>query len=204
MVDVFFTCSGWGNSTTVDYHYQAKRHDEERFSTAWTRFPIFSFHRTFQTDYPYHLLTKFLSCIYTSNPPNTIYPISIIQASTFPMEQQENIFVYVEITKEFLFRDAMRHTNGKLSYPELQASFMPNDLNYVCKENIPIFTHVPNDNSESTLIHPSTISLPYNVCEQRILTLDQTYWIPLHFCNEWLFTTLTRELFTVLCGTEKF
>jgi hypothetical protein len=35
-------------------------------------------------------------------------------------------------------------------------------------------------------------------------TLDQTYWIPLHFSNEWLFTATTGELFTVLCGTEKF
>jgi hypothetical protein len=37
-----------------------------------------------------------------------------------------------------------------------------------------------------------------------MLTLDETYWIPLHFSNEWLFTAPTRELFTVLCGTDKF
>jgi len=40
------------------------------------------------------------------------------------MEQQESVFVYIEITKEFLFTDSMRHTYVKLSYPELQACFM--------------------------------------------------------------------------------
>jgi hypothetical protein len=114
------------------------------------------------------------------------------------------VFVYVEITKEFLFTDSTRHTNGKLSYPELQAYFMLNDLNYVYKENIPIVTYVPNADCESTLIHPSTTFLPYKICEQRMLTLNQTYWIPLHFSNEWLFTAPTRELFTALCGTKKF
>ena len=98
----------------------------------------------------------------------------------------------------------MRHNYGKLVYPELQACFMQNDLNYVCKGNIPIVSYVPNDDCESALIHPSNISLPPKVCEQRMLTLDQTYWISLHFSNEWWFTAPTRELFTVLYGTEKF
>ena len=98
----------------------------------------------------------------------------------------------------------MRHTCGKLSYPELQACFMSHDLSYVCKENIPIVTYVPNDDCESTLIHPSAISLPYNVFEQRMLTSDQTNCIPLHFSNKWLFTAPTAALFTLLCGTEKF
>ena len=89
-----------------------------------------------------------------------------------------------------------------MSYPELSTCLMPNELSYVCKENIPIVTYVPNDECESTLIHPSTISIPHKVCEQRMKTLEQTYWIPLHLCNEWLFTAPTRELFTVLCGTE--
>ena len=120
------------------------------------------------------------------------------------MEQQEKVFVYFEITKEFIFTDAMRHKYGKMSYPELQTSLMPNELSYVCKENIPIVTYVPNDDCESTFIHPFTISIPHKVCEQRMLTLEQTYWIPLHLSNEWLFTAPTRELFTVLCGTEKY
>ena len=104
------------------------------------------------------------------------------------MEQQEKVFVYFEITKEFIFTEAMRHKYGKMSYPELQTCLMPNELSYICKENIPIVTYVPNDNCESTLIHPSTISILHKVCEQRMLTLEQTCWIPLHLSDEWLFT----------------
>jgi hypothetical protein len=37
-----------------------------------------------------------------------------------------------------------------------------------------------------------------------MLTLEQAYWIPLHLSNEWLFTALIRELFTVLYGTQKY
>ena len=40
--------------------------------------------------------------------------------------------------------------------------------------------------------------------EQRILYLESTYWIPLHLSNEWLYVTPTVEMFTVLCGTDKF
>jgi hypothetical protein len=98
----------------------------------------------------------------------------------------------------------MRQKYGKLSYPELQVCLMPNELSYVCKENVPIITYIPNVDCESTLIHPSTMSIPSKTCEQRILTLEHTYWIPLHLSNEWLFTAPQVELFTVLCGTEKF
>jgi hypothetical protein len=120
------------------------------------------------------------------------------------VEKQEKVFVYFEITKEFIFIDAMRHKYGNMSYPELQTFLMPNELSHVCKENILIVTYVPNEDCESAWIHPSTISIPHKVCEQRMLTLELTYWIPLHLRNEWLFTAPTRELFTVLCGTEKF
>ena len=90
------------------------------------------------------------------------------------MEQQEKVFVYFEITKEFIFTDAMRQKYGKMSYPDLQACLMPNELSYVCKENIPIVTYVTNDDCESTLNHPATLSIPLKVCEQRMLTLEQT------------------------------
>jgi len=58
-----------------------------------------------------------------------------------------------------------------MSYFELHTCLMTNELSYVCKENIPTVTYVPNDDCESTLIHPPTISIPYKVCEQRMLTL---------------------------------
>jgi hypothetical protein len=106
--------------------------------------------------------------------------------------------------KDFIFTDAKRQKYGKMSYPELQACLMPNELTYVSKEVLPIFTYIPNEDCESTLIHPSTISLPTNLCEQRLLNLDFTYWIPLHLSNEWLYVTPKVEIFTVLCGTDKF
>jgi len=101
-------------------------------------------------------------------------PYQLYKLQPFPVEQQEKVFVYFEVTKEFIFTDAMRHKYGKMSYPELSTCLMPNELSYACKENIPIVTYVPNDDCESTLIHPSTISIPHKVCEQRMLTLEQT------------------------------
>ena len=86
------------------------------------------------------------------------------------MEQQEEVFVYCEVTKEYIFTDAMRHKYGKMSYPELQTCLMPDELSYVCKGNIPIVIYVPNYDCECTFIHPSTISIPHKVCEQRMLT----------------------------------
>jgi len=131
-------------------------------------------------------------------------PYQLYKLQPFPVKQQERVFAYIEATKEFIFTDTMRQKYGKLSYSELQACFMPNELSYVCKENVPNVTYIPNVDCESTLIHPSTIQIPSKVCEQRVLTLEHTYWIPLHLSNEWLFTAPSNELFTVLCGTEKF
>jgi hypothetical protein len=131
-------------------------------------------------------------------------PYQLYKLQPFPIQQQEKVFTYIKATKEFIFTNTIRQKYGKLSYSELQACFMPNELSYVCKENIPIVTYIPNMDCESTLIHPSTMQIPSKVCEQRVLTLENTYWIPLHLSNEWLFTAPSTELFTVLCGTEKF
>jgi len=90
-----------------------------------------------------------------------------------------------------------------MNYPELQVCLIPNEITYVCKETLPIVTYTPKEDCEATLIHPSTTSLPKGLCEQRILTLNQTYWIPLHMSNEWLYTSPKDEIFTVLCGNEK-
>jgi hypothetical protein len=90
----------------------------------------------------------------------------------FPMKQQDKVFVYIETMKDFIFTDAMRQKYGKMSYPELQACFMPNKLTYVCKETLLIFTYIPEEDCEASLIHPSTITLPKQLCEQRLLNLD--------------------------------
>ena len=98
----------------------------------------------------------------------------------------------------------MRHKYGKLNHEELQACLKPNELNYVCQETVPILTYIPNEDCEATLIHPSTVSLPSKVCEQGLLKLESTYWIPLQRSNEWLFITPNNEVFTVSCGSNKF
>jgi hypothetical protein len=131
-------------------------------------------------------------------------PYHLYKVQPFPAMQQPNVFVYIESSKDFIFVDAMRQRYGKMNYPDLQACMKPNELTFVCKETIPILTYNPNEDCESTLIHPSTAILPKGLCNQRILNLEQTYWIPLYLSNEWLYTAPTDEIFTVLCGTEKF
>ena len=122
----------------------------------------------------------------------------------FPIKQHENVFVYIETKKDYIFVDAMRRKYGKMNYQELQACFLPNEFNYVCHETLPILTYIPNEDCEATLIHPSTISFPGNVCVQGLLNLEYTYWIPLHLSNEWLYVAPKTEVFTVLCGSMKF
>ena len=132
---------------------------------------------------------------------STMYQLYKIQP--FPFQQQDNIFVYIEAKKDHIFVDAMRHKYGKLNHEELQAWLKQNELNHVCQETVPILTHIPNEDCEATLIHPSTVSLPSKVCEQGLLKSEYTCWIPMHMSNEWLFNT-PNEVFTVLCGSDKF
>ena len=101
----------------------------------------------------------------------TIYQLYKLQR--FPPKQEENIFVYIEKKKDFIFIDVMGHKYGKTNYQKLQACLMPNELTCVCKETLPILTS-PNEDCEITLIHPSTISLPNQVCELRLLNLEHT------------------------------
>ena len=140
-----------------------------------------------------------------------IIQIPLIQSTSFhlykiqpfPVQQQDKVFVYIEPTKDFIFVDAMRQRYGKMNYPELQACLMPNEITFVCKETLPILTYTPQEDCEATLIHPSTTFFPKELCVQRILTLEHTYWITLHMSNEWLYAAPKDEIFTVLCGNEK-
>jgi hypothetical protein len=68
--------------------------------------------------------------------------------------------------KGYIFVDAMRHKCGKLNHQELQSCFKPNELNCVCLETVPIHTYILSEDCEATLIHPSTVSFPTNVCGQ--------------------------------------
>jgi hypothetical protein len=133
---------------------------------------------------------------------STMYQLYKVQP--FPFQQQDNVFVYVEPKKDYLFVDTMRHKYGKLNHQELQACFAPNELNHVCQETVPILTYIPSEDCEATLIHPSTVSFPNKVCEQRLFKLESTYWVPLHMSNEWLFIAPNDEIFTVLCSSVKY
>jgi hypothetical protein len=44
-------------------------------------------------------------------------PFQLYKLQPFPVEQQEKVFVYFEVTREFIFTNAMRHKCGKMSYP---------------------------------------------------------------------------------------
>jgi hypothetical protein len=96
---------------------------------------------------------------------STAYHLYKIQP--FPAKQQDCVFVYIEATKDFIFVDAMRQRFSKINYPDLQECTQPNEITYVCKETLPILTYSANDDCESSLIHPSTTSLPKGSCEQR-------------------------------------
>jgi hypothetical protein len=79
---------------------------------------------------------------------------------------------------------------------------MRNELSYVSKENVTIVTYIPIEDCESTLIHSSTMVIPTKVCEQPILTLEHTYWIPLHLSNEWLFTAPVMSVVVVSATSQ--
>jgi hypothetical protein len=117
----------------------------------------------------------------------TIYQLYKVQP--FPIKQHENIFVYIESKKDFIFVDIMKHKYGKKNYQELHTCLTPNEFNYVCPETLTILTYIPNEDCEATLIHPSTTSFPSNVCVQGLLNLEHTYWIPYHLSYEWFYVS---------------
>jgi hypothetical protein len=68
---------------------------------------------------------------------------------------------------------------------------------HVCKEEIPIYTYVPEADCEATLLHPSTLKVP-DSCDYRFFKLSNTFWVPLHVSNQW-FVAPQSETFTALC-----
>jgi hypothetical protein len=121
----------------------------------------------------------------------------------FPVAIREEDFTYsyISFNKEYIFSDSLRQHYGKMSSSELIGCFQPNELMYVCKEDIPIYTYIPDIDCEATLLHPSTTKIPNN-CEHRIFKLRKTFWIPLHWSNQWLFVAPQTELFAILCPQE--
>jgi hypothetical protein len=84
---------------------------------------------------------------------------------------------------------------------ELSGCFQPNEITYVCREEIPIYTYIPEVDCEATLLHPSTTRIP-DSCECRFFKLSKTLWIPLHSSNQWLFVNPNAETLTILCPHE--
>jgi hypothetical protein len=64
----------------------------------------------------------------------------------FPVEVQEKeaMYGYVNFNKELIFSDSLRQYYGKMTMNDLTSCFQPNQVMYVCKEEIPIYTYVPD------------------------------------------------------------
>jgi hypothetical protein len=79
----------------------------------------------------------------------------------FPAKlQQELTYNYIGFNKEFIVSDPLRQHYGKLTTNELTGCFQPNEFMYVCREELPIYTYVPETDCEATLLHPSTTKIP--------------------------------------------
>lgn len=117
----------------------------------------------------------------------------------FPVIMQSNFTTKVlNVKKEYLFVDMLNQRYGHISENELKKCFQPNKLNYVCTENTPIVTYVPDVDCVATLVHPNTQKVP-NSCTFNYLPIQQIMWIPLHMSNSWLYVAPQMELFTTVC-----
>jgi hypothetical protein len=102
------------------------------------------------------------------------------------VHEEESKYSYIGFNKEFIISDSLRQHYGKMTANEITGCYQPNESLYVCKEEIPIYTYIPDMDCEATMLHPSNTKIPIN-CEFRFLKLRKTLWIPLHLNNQWLF-----------------
>jgi hypothetical protein len=108
-------------------------------------------------------------------------------------------YMFVVPQKVLIFTDSMRRQFGKMNLEELQACHMVSELTYVCQDKILLSNYVPGEDCEASLLHPSSLFIPKEVCEIKMIALRHTYWIPLQQSNQWLYTSPTDEKVTVLC-----
>ena len=118
----------------------------------------------------------------------------------FPVKR-DNIYVFINSEKEYIFSDSLRQHFGKLTSNELTRCFQPNELLFICPEDIPIYAYLKGADCEATMLHPSTKQTPQS-CDLRVTKLTNTLWIPLHLSNQWLFAAPQEDTLTTLCGTE--
>ncbi|KAK7871643.1 hypothetical protein R5R35_001828 [Gryllus longicercus] len=162
---------------------------------------------------PFHIseLAKLITPIIYSYKNYLVYVLQIPLVSTnqfqlykivpFPKQIEDNTFMYIDVTKTYIFKDSLHHKYGKMTLNELHQCFQPNDINFVCKEKTPVFTYIPNVDCEATLLHVSTNAIP-SVCEKRIVKLTNTQWIPLYLSNDWLYVAPKPERFAILCPNQ--
>jgi hypothetical protein len=131
----------------------------------------------------------------------TIYQLYKLLPFPVIVKQKEISCGYINFNKEFMFSDSLRQRFGKITTNELTGCFQPNEFTYVCREEISMYTYIPQMDCEATLLHPSTTKIPNN-CEYRFFKLSKTVWIPLHLSNQWLFVNPQTETFTILCPQE--
>jgi hypothetical protein len=83
----------------------------------------------------------------------------------FPVtvKEWESMYSYIGFNKEFIISDPLRQHYGKMTSNEITACYQPNEFLYMCKEDIPIYTHIPEIDCEATMIH-----LKY----QKIVNID--------------------------------
>lgn len=131
----------------------------------------------------------------------TVYHLYKLLPFPVAVQEEEHTYSYIGFNKEFMFSDPLRQHYGKMTATELIRCFQPNEFVHICREEIPIYTYIPEVDCEATLLHPSTVKIPNN-CEFRFFKLSKTFWIPLHLSNQSLFVTPQVETFTDLCPQE--
>jgi hypothetical protein len=70
----------------------------------------------------------------------------------FPViaKQKELTYIYIGFNKVLFFCDPLRQRYEKMTTNELTGCFQPNEFTYVCREEIPIYTFVPDMDCEAT------------------------------------------------------
>lgn len=132
---------------------------------------------------------------------DSIIPDQSINDSMIPEQsitKEKSTYNFTNCNKELIFTDSLRQHYGKMSINELTGCFQINEIMFVCKGEIPIYTYTPGLDCEATLLHPSTVKTP-DTCEYNFFKLKKTFWIPLYKSNQWLFVAPEMETFTVLC-----
>jgi hypothetical protein len=84
---------------------------------------------------------------------------------------------------------------------ELTRCSQPNELQFVYREDIHIYTYILEMDCESTSLHPSTIAV-LHTCEYHFRKLCKTFWIPLYMSSQWLYVVPQMNTFTILCPQE--